>query len=182
MHIFVAGATGAIGRELLPMLAGHVVTGMTRSRADLVRSLGAAPIVADIYDRDRTLAVVAAALPDVVVHLLTDLSARDFTANARIRRVGTRHLLDAAKAANARRIVLESISFSTSPEGARAVAEMEACVTESGMETVVVRLARLWGPGTWHELPEPNAEFIHVRDAARLFFNAIIDGARDPSA
>ncbi|MDP9034349.1 MAG: hypothetical protein M3O50_06050 [Myxococcota bacterium] len=56
MHIFVAGATGALGRELLPMLAGHAVTGMTRSRPHLVRSLGAEPVVADIYDRDRTLA------------------------------------------------------------------------------------------------------------------------------
>jgi len=163
------------------MLAGHVVVGMTRSRPHLVRSLGAEPIVADIYDRDRSLATVLAARPDVVVHLLTDLAARDFTANARIRRVGTRNLLDAAKAAKARRIVLESISFPTSAESAGAVAEMEAIVTESGMETVILRLARLWGPGTWHELPEQNAEFIHVRDAARLFCDAILDrGENNP--
>ena len=77
------GATGVLGRELLPMLADHAVVGMTRSRVDVVRALGAEPVVADVYDRERVLAVVAAARPDVVVHLLTDLAERDFLKRTR---------------------------------------------------------------------------------------------------
>jgi nucleoside-diphosphate-sugar epimerase len=177
MRIFVAGATGVIGRELLPMLANHAVVGMTRSRVDAARALGAEPVVADVYDRERVLAVVAAARPDVVVHLLTDLAERDFEANARIRRVGTRNLVNAAVAARARRLVVESISFAASAEGAAAVAEMERIARDSGLESVVLRLARLWGPGTWNERPEEGAEFIHVRDAARLVCEAAVGAA-----
>lgn len=73
MRIFVAGATGAIGRALLPLLEGHKVVGMTRSRPELVRDLGAEPLVCDVYDRERLLAVVAEARPEVAVDLLTDL-------------------------------------------------------------------------------------------------------------
>lgn len=174
MRIFVAGATGVIGRELLPMLADHAVVGMTRSRVDAVRALGAEPVVADVYDRELVFAVVAAARPDVVVHLLTDLAERDFEANARIRRVGTRNLVDAAVRARARRLVVESISFAASAEGAAAVAEMERLAKESGLESIVLRLARLWGPGTWNERPEEGAEFIHVREAARVVYEAAV--------
>jgi nucleoside-diphosphate-sugar epimerase len=181
MRVFVAGATGVLGRELLPMLTRHVVTGMTRSRPEVVRALGAEPVVADVYDRDRVLAVVAAARPDVVVHLLTDLAARDFDANARIRRVGTRNLVDAAAAAGARRLVVESISFGASPDGMAAVAEMERIAKESGLDAVVLRLARLWGAGTWHDAPEQGADFTHVRDAAQLVCDAIGSGARRTS-
>jgi nucleoside-diphosphate-sugar epimerase len=178
LRIFVAGATGAIGRQLLPLLTGHVVVGMTRSRPEVVRTLGGEPIVADAYDRERMLAVVAAARPDVVVHLLTDLAARDFDANARIRRVGTRNLVDAATAAGARRLVVESISFETSPDGTAAVAEMERIARDSVLEAVVLRLARLWGPGTWHDAP-PGSDYIHVREAAQLVYDAI---GSDPAA
>lgn len=173
MRVFVAGATGVLGRELLPMLTGHVVIGMTRSRPEVVRALGAEPVVADVYDRDRVRAVVAAARPDVVVHLLTNLAARDFDANARIRRIGTRNLVDAAVAARASRLVVESISFGAPPDGMAAVAEMERIANESGLEAVVLRLARLWGPGTWHDAPEQGADFIHVQDAAQLVCDAI---------
>jgi nucleoside-diphosphate-sugar epimerase len=174
MRIFVAGASGVIGQNLIPMLAGHVVFGMTRKRAEVVRALGAEAVVADVYDRDRMLSVVAEARPDVVVHLLTDLGERDFAANVRIRRVGTAHLVGAAVAANARRLVVESISFKSSPESLAAVAEMERLAQASGLDAVILRLARLWGPGTWHEQPEEGVEFVHVRDAARLVCDAIL--------
>jgi nucleoside-diphosphate-sugar epimerase len=173
MRIFVAGATGVIGRELLPMLADHALVGMTRSRPRIVRDLGAEPVLADVYDRDNVLAVVAASRPEVVVHLLTDLASRDFDANARIRRVGTRNLVDAAVAAGARRLVVESISFGASPDGMAAVAEMERIARGSGLEALVVRLPRLFGPGTWHERPDEDVEFLHVRDAARRVRDAI---------
>jgi nucleoside-diphosphate-sugar epimerase len=174
MRIFVAGATGVIGRELLPMLAGHTVVGMTRSRPEVVRALGAEGVVADVYDRDRVLAAVAEARPEVVVHLLTDLATKDFAANARIRRVGTRHLVDAAVAAKARRFVVESISFVSSPESNAAVAEMERIVNGSGLAVAILQLPRLWGPGTWNERPEESGEYLHLRDAAARVRDAVL--------
>lgn len=78
MRIFIAGATGAIGKRLVPLLVerGHEVVGMTRSeaKADLVRSLGARPAVADGLDADAVGRVVAEAEPEVVVHQLTALA------------------------------------------------------------------------------------------------------------
>ncbi len=68
------------------MLVGHDVVGMTRSRPELVRELGAEPVVVDVYERDAVFAAVGAARPDVVVDLLTDLAGGDFAANNRIRR------------------------------------------------------------------------------------------------
>src|SRR5262249_58515563 len=80
MKIFVAGATGVLGRELVPQLVsrGHEVVGMTRSAAkqDLVRSLGARPVVADALDPDAVAQAVASAEPEAIVHELTALSGR----------------------------------------------------------------------------------------------------------
>jgi nucleoside-diphosphate-sugar epimerase len=120
MRIFVAGATGAIGRRLLPLLAqhGHEVTGMTHSRdkARLLYELGAAPAVADGLDRDAVIAAVERAEPEVVIHQMTSLadatSLRRFDAafalTNRLRTEGTDHLLAAARRAQARRFVAQS--------------------------------------------------------------------------
>jgi 2-alkyl-3-oxoalkanoate reductase len=125
MKIFVAGATGVLGRELVPQLVarGHEVVGMTRtaSKQDLVRSLGARPVVADALDPDAVAQAVASAEPDVIVHELTALSgpmsARDMrhpersaaaTMTNRLRTEGTDHLLAAGRAVGARRFVAQS--------------------------------------------------------------------------
>jgi nucleoside-diphosphate-sugar epimerase len=120
MKVFVAGATGAIGRRLLPRLvaAGHDVVGMTRSsaKAGLIAELGARPAVADALDADAVGHAVAEAEPDVVVHQLTALSeALDmrkpdeaFAPTNRLRTDGTDHLLAAAQAVGARRFVAQS--------------------------------------------------------------------------
>jgi nucleoside-diphosphate-sugar epimerase len=125
MKVFVAGATGAIGRVLVPQLVarGHEVVGMTRSasKQDLVRSLGARPVVADALDPDAVAQAVASAEPEVIVHQLTALSgpmsmreARhpDRAAAAimtnRLRTEGTDHLLAAGRAVAARRFVAQS--------------------------------------------------------------------------
>ncbi|MGE3234235.1 MAG: NAD-dependent epimerase/dehydratase family protein [Thermoleophilia bacterium] len=120
MRIFVAGATGALGRQLLPRLAerGHEVTGMTRSpgKQDLVRALGAEPVVADALDPEAVARAVAVAEPEVVVHQLTAIPAhldlrhfeRDFALTNRLRTEGTDHLLSAARAVGARRFVAQS--------------------------------------------------------------------------
>lgn len=121
MRVFVAGATGALGKQLLPMLAadGHQVTGMTRTPAkrDLIRSLGAEPAVADAFDPEAVAQVVAQAEPDAVVHELTDLTGtfarnidKSFATTNRLRVEGTDHLLAAAKVAGARRFIAQSFA------------------------------------------------------------------------
>jgi nucleoside-diphosphate-sugar epimerase len=114
MKVFVAGATGALGKQLVPRLvaAGHDVVGMTRSeeRAGLVRELGAEPAVADALDPDAVGAAISAARPEVIVHQLTALSGsldlrhfdRDFAQTNRLRTEGTDILLSAARAAGTR--------------------------------------------------------------------------------
>ncbi len=120
MKVFIAGATGALGRQLVPQLVtrGHDVVGMTRSAAkqDLVRSLGARPVVADALDPDAVAQAVAAADPEVIVHQLTALSGetdmrhmdRAFATTNRLRTEGTDHLLAAGRAVGARRFVAQS--------------------------------------------------------------------------
>jgi nucleoside-diphosphate-sugar epimerase len=120
MKVFVAGATGALGRVLVPQLVrgGHEVVGLTRtpSKHDLVRSLGARPAVADALDPDAVARVVAEAEPDVLVHQLTALSAsidmrhiaRDFAQTNRLRTEGTDHLLAAGRAVGVKRFVAQS--------------------------------------------------------------------------
>src|SRR5882724_4445312 len=97
LKIFVAGATGAVGRPLVRLLteAGHQVIGMTSKpeREGLVAALGAKPVVANVYDRDKLRAVVASERPEVIVHQITDLSELDVAANSRIRIDGTRNLM-----------------------------------------------------------------------------------------
>ena len=127
MKIFVAGATGVLGRTLVPQLVGrgHEVVGMTRSEAkqELVRKLGARPVVADALDPDAVLQAVASVEPEVIVHELTalsgKLSARDMrhperspaaVMTNRLRTEGTDHLLAAGRAVGARRFVAQSFA------------------------------------------------------------------------
>jgi 2-alkyl-3-oxoalkanoate reductase len=127
MRVFVAGASGAIGRPLVRQLlaAGHEVTGMTRreERAEEIRAAGAEAVVCDVFDAEALKAAVAAAKPEAVVHVLTALPSRygprsDYlAATNRIRIEGTRNLLAAARTAGARRMVAESIAFAYRPEG-----------------------------------------------------------------
>jgi nucleoside-diphosphate-sugar epimerase len=126
-RIFLAGAYGALGRRLTPLLcaAGHVVHGTTRStaKADALRRLGAAPVVVDVFDVPALAQALAAARPEVVIHQLTDLPqdldpaamAAAIPRNARIRAEGTRNLVRAAIAAGARRLVAQSIAWAYAP-------------------------------------------------------------------
>jgi 2-alkyl-3-oxoalkanoate reductase len=122
MKVFVAGATGALGKQLVPMLVerGHEVTGMTRTsaKADLIRSLGARPLVADALDPEAVAQAVAEAQPEAVVHQLTAIDAgsmtrsldKMFTLTNRLRTEGTDHLLAAARAVGARRFIAQSFA------------------------------------------------------------------------
>jgi nucleoside-diphosphate-sugar epimerase len=120
MRVLVAGATGALGQQLVPRLVqrGHDVVGMTRSasKSGLVRELGATPAVADALDPDAVAQVVAAAEPEAIVHQLTALAGsfdlrhfeRTFAQTNRLRSEGTDHLLAAGRAAGVRRFVAQS--------------------------------------------------------------------------
>ena len=121
MRIFVAGATGAVGRGLVPALvaAGHDVTGMTRTpaKAAAIEQAGATPVVADALDAAAVARAVAEAEPEVVVNQLTDLTTLGsnmrkfdsyFETTNRLRTEGNDHLLSAARAAGARRFLAQS--------------------------------------------------------------------------
>ncbi len=129
MRVLVAGATGAIGRQLVPLLirSGHDVSGVARSasKADVIRAMGAEALVADALDRPGIEAAVRAARPDAVVHELTAIPAtvdarrfaEAFEPTNRLRRDGTRNLLAAAIAADVRRFVAQSIAQAYEPVG-----------------------------------------------------------------
>ena len=123
MKVFLAGASGVIGRRLVPLLrnAGHDVVGTTRSaeRAAPLRLLGAEPVILDVYDAGVVMKAVMAAAPPVLIHQLTDLPAAPGTPgfaeslrrNAKLRIDGTRNLMDATKAAGVRRVIAQSVAF-----------------------------------------------------------------------
>jgi nucleoside-diphosphate-sugar epimerase len=183
MRVFVAGASGAVGRPLMPKLvaAGHEVTGMTRSesKAEAVRRAGARAVVADVFDVDALRAAVVEARAEVVVHELTALPDRidyrkedTYAATNRVRTEGTRNLIDAARAAGARRLVCQSIAFAYRMDGeglkteedpllteaagafesgVRALREMEAMVLGSEqLDGLVLRYGFFYGPGTYY--------------------------------
>ncbi len=173
MRIFLAGATGVIGRRVVPLLLGrgHSVTGLVRRDADAgwLRGLGAEAVLGDVLDAGGMLRAVRSAAPDVVMHQLTDLKGGNFQANSEMRKTGTRHLVDAALAAGVRRVVAQSIAWvyeageapaaedvplDLGASGSRlrtvaGVAALEGAVREAP-EWVVLRYGLLYGPGTWY--------------------------------
>jgi nucleoside-diphosphate-sugar epimerase len=122
MKVFVAGATGALGRPLVKQLVerGHEVTGMTRSESkrELLRELGAKPAVADALDPDAVARAVAEAAPDVIVHQMTAIEPsfnprhmeEAFASTNRLRTEGTDHLLAAGRAVGIKRFVAQSFA------------------------------------------------------------------------
>ncbi len=118
MRIFVAGATGVLGKPILRLLCerGHQVVGLTRyaNKASEIEAAGAHPVVADALDRKTLIQAVCDARPNQILHLLTALPAagafrsKDLLATNRLRREGTSNLIDAAQAAGVGKIVAES--------------------------------------------------------------------------
>ena len=143
MRIIVAGASGAIGRQLVPMLAeeGHTVVGLTRSEAKtgIIEAAGAEAIVADVLDAQAVKAAVRAVEPEVVVHELTSIPpvvnpsrfAEDFAPTNRLRREGTRNLVAATLAAGSRRIVAQSIAQAYAPVGGWIKAELDPLYSDA---------------------------------------------------
>jgi nucleoside-diphosphate-sugar epimerase len=204
MRVFVAGAAGAIGRQLVPLLiaAGHEVTGTTRSaeRATWLRATGATPAIVDVFDAEALRRAVLAARPAVVIHQLTDL-ARGFTPadlarNARLRIVGTRHLVAATLAAGAGRLIAQSGAWLYAPgrlprvetdpltDPAQApddltlpgILELERLVTgTAGFDGIVLRYGYVYGPGTGRDAPG-RGPTVEVAAAARAAALAVTRG------
>jgi nucleoside-diphosphate-sugar epimerase len=135
--LFVAGATGVIGRVLVPLLveAGYQVYGATRhaERAALLTRLGAEPVVVDVFDADRLTSELRRIAPAAVIHQLTDLPAgldpsqmaQAIVNNARIRGEGTRNLVQAALAAGCQRLIAQSIAWAFASLGEKPYGEAQ---------------------------------------------------------
>ena len=194
MKIFLAGATGAIGRRLVPLLINsrHYVVGTTRSttKANGLRAAGVDPVVVDVFDAQELSAAVLEAHPDIVVHQLTDLPpgldpsqmTEGTQRNARMRSQGTQNLVAAALGAG---LIAQSIAWMYAPgkephseddpldleaRGTRAitvagVATLERLTMSSPpIDGVVLRYGHLYGPGTGTNTAETPA--LHVDAAA----------------
>jgi uncharacterized protein YbjT (DUF2867 family) len=174
MRIFLAGASGVIGVRLIPLLVaeGHQVAGMTRSpgKTQMLRDLGAEPVVCDVYDPDALRGEVEAFGCELLMHHLTDLpdTVDQITAyrdrNNRMRTEGTRNLIAAMKAAGADRLIAQSIAWRP-PAGGEAVDEHERLVLDAG--GVVLEYGTFYGPGTYGGDQRPAPPRIHVDEAAR---------------
>jgi uncharacterized protein YbjT (DUF2867 family) len=174
-RIFLAGASGVIGQRLVPLLvaSGHTVAGMTRSssKAELLASLGAEPVVVDVFDRDALIAAVVAFGPDVILNELTDLpddleKIGEFAElNARIRTEGNRNLIDAARASGSPKILAQTVAWDL-PDGpdARAVKQLESSVLAEG--GVVLSYGQFYGPGTYNPDAVPAEPRVHLDHAA----------------
>ena len=184
--------------------AGHAVTGTTRSaeRVAALETLGARGVVVDVYDARALLKAMSGAYPDVVIHQLTDLpdqmdptrSAATLQANSRIRIEGTRNLMAAAQVTGVRRVIAQSIAFAYAPKSgmlvetdpldlngeraatARGVESLEQQVLNvPGIDGVVLRYGRFYGPGTWFALPNGPGP-LHVDAAAQATVLAVTHG------
>jgi 2-alkyl-3-oxoalkanoate reductase len=188
MRIFVAGATGAIGRRLVPQLAarGHSVTATTRTaeKVDMLRSLGAEPVVVDGLDAVAVGEAVARAEPDAIVHQMTALAGTPnlkhfdawFAVTNELRTQGTQHLIAAATAAGVKRLVAQSyagwnnarddgpVKTEDDPldphppaEQAKSLAAirfLEDAVLAAPLEGIVLRYGSFYGPGDSESLVE----------------------------
>jgi uncharacterized protein YbjT (DUF2867 family) len=183
MRIFLAGASGVIGRQLTPLLVekGCTVAGTTRSagKAELVRGLGAEPVVVDVYDAGALRDAVCDFAPDVVMHQLTDLPddaaqiAASREANARMRDEGTRNLVHAARAAGASRFIAQSVAWDLAPEFAARLEQHERLALGFPGAGVVLRYGQFYGPGTYYEEDPPEPPAIEIGEAARRTLKAL---------
>jgi nucleoside-diphosphate-sugar epimerase len=205
-RVFLAGAAGVIGRRLCPMLLadGWEVVGTTRSvdKVPLLRAMGVIPVIVDVFDALALRAAVVDARPSIIVHQLTDLPpgldpaqmAAARPRNARLREIGTRHLLLAAAAAGVRRLVAQSVAFAYAsgplpyreeaplamagePDiTVRGVVSLEQQVLHAPLEGIVLRFGKFYGPGTGFDTPTSGGP-VHVDAAADATRRALTRGA-----
>lgn len=207
MNVFIAGGSGAIGMRLIAQLIAnrHQVTAMTRSerKQSLVAELGAQPVLGDALDRGSVIQAVMRAEPEVVINQLTSLSGatsikhfdREFALTNRLRSEGGDHLVEAARAAGARRLIAQSygnwnyerrggrVKSEDDPldpdppaeqtESLRAIVHAEQAVLGAdGIEGIVLRYANFYGPGTSYAADGEITEMVRKRK-----FPIVGDGA-----
>ena len=183
MKVFVAGAGGAVGKRLIPLLVAsdYDVVAMTRSpeKVDFLKEAGAEPVVADGLDRTAVMEAVTRAEPEVIMHQMSGLTGiksfkkfdNEFALTNRLRTEGTNHLLEAARAAGARRLIAQSFGnwnyerTGTGPKSEedpldpepppnqrrsiQAIRHLEqAVIGADGIEGVALRYGNFYGPGT----------------------------------
>ena len=189
MKVFIAGASGAIGQPLVRQLVerGHEVVGMTRSNAAAIEALGAQAVVADAFDPDAVRAAVTAAKPDVVVNELTDLgrplNPRKYdewlAGTNKLRREGTKNLIDASVAAGVPKFISQSVAFAyrfdpgtkteDSPIIGAAAGDMGEAMESLEQQTlnapggIVLRYGFFYGPGTAYAADGQQIEMIRKR-------------------
>jgi nucleoside-diphosphate-sugar epimerase len=193
MRVFLAGAAGAIGRRLIPQLvaAGHEVTATTTSagKVDVLRDLGATPVIVDGLDAAAVGEAVARARPDAIVHQMTALSGkpdlrrfdRTFAKTNELRTTGTENLLAAARAADVGRFVAQSYAGwpyaatggpvkteddalepdipANQRETLEAIRFLERSVAEAPLDGIVLRYGGFYGPGA----SEPMVDVVRKR-------------------
>ena len=173
-RILIAGATGVIGVRLIPILigAGYDIVGMTRSitKLELLRELGATPLLCDVYDRKLLLKSVLDFAPDIVMHQLTDLPDKSdlissfVQANNRIRTEGTFNLVESVRQLPKARIIAQSVAWKLPDRGEDVVKDHEKMVLEIG--GTVLCYGRFYGPGTYFVNDLPENPRIHIDEAA----------------
>jgi nucleoside-diphosphate-sugar epimerase len=182
MRIFFAGASGLIGRHVLPLLidGGHMVGAMTRSvdkGGQLVAS-GALPIVCDVFDRTNLTDRVHEFAPDLILHELTDLPddindlPADSARNARIRDEGTKNLIAATRGLGEVKIVAQSVAWAMAPGMESAAVDVleESVLAVRG---VVLRYGFIYGPGTYFAEQLPPPPRVHINRAAARTVDAL---------
>jgi len=195
MRVLVAGASGVIGRPLVRQLveAGHEATGITSREENraAIEAGGARSVVCDALDAEAVKATVRDAGPDVVISQLTRLPRRynprkiDYGPTNRARAEGGHNLIEAARAAGARRFITQSIAFIYAPEGEMVKDEEGRAWTDApdpfgsgvestlghereatgtpGLEGLVLRYGQFYGPGTYYALDGDIAEQVRRR-------------------
>lgn len=175
-RVFLAGASGQIGQRLIPRLieAGYVVGGMTRSanKIELLRSLGAEPILVDVFDKEALITAVRDFKPDFVLNELTDLPddvtkmSAHAELNARIRTEGNQNLIEAARQSGSPKFLAQTVAWEL-PDRADAlsVKEMERAVLAEG--GVMLSYGQFYGPGTYNEQQIPAEPRLQIDRAAQ---------------
>jgi nucleoside-diphosphate-sugar epimerase len=197
VKVLLAGATGAIGRRLVPLLleAGHQVVGTSRKPDGLAQleAAGVWPVRLDAFNAEAVVSAVRDARPDAVVNQLTDLpQVRDEATfgeaakrNAELRRIGTANLVRAATVAGTPRVITATLASiyakgrephgeadSLDPAADAAIAAERSVLEAPGPAGTVLRYGYFYGPGTWYEAPTGKPP-VHIDAAAHAALLAL---------
>ncbi|MHB1865393.1 MAG: NAD-dependent epimerase/dehydratase family protein [Candidatus Saccharimonadales bacterium] len=174
MKIFIAGASGVIGKDVIPILVknGHEVAGMTRTpkKAELLESLGAKPIVCNVFDLTPLTNEIESFAPDVIINELTDLpdDPRQIpeygTRTSRVRIEGTANLIAANKTTKAK-LISQSVDWELPGKGAEAIRLLEELTLD--ISGVVLRYGQIYGVGTYYVDSVPEKPRVSLESAVQ---------------